>query len=146
MFIRSVIENQIHNEADARLTQFARKRSQLLHRAKRRMNFAITADRVAAIVFTFRRFEERHEMQIGKPEFLEVWNFGLDAFEVTCEQIHVTDSAQHLVRLEPERILLPGLVQFAQISGSCKPCRCEADEQIFKMEEEIILFVINFKI
>ena len=122
MFIRCVIENQIHNQADARLTKFARKRCKLFHRAKRRMHFAITADRIAAIVFAFGRFEERHEMKIGEAEFLEIWDFGFHAFEVFCEKINVANSAQHLVRLEPERILLPCIVQFAQISGSCKPC------------------------
>ena len=110
------------------------------------MDFAVTAHGIAAIIFAFRCFEERHEVQIRNAQFFEVRDLGFHPFEISREKVNVANSAQHLVRLEPKWILLPGIVQFAQINGSCKPCRSKADQQIFKMKKEIVLLVINVKV
>ena len=77
-------------------------------------------------------------MQIGETELLEVWDLGLDALYVVCEQINVADAAQHLIRLKPKRILFPSLIQSAQIIRAREPRTRKADEQVFQVKEKII--------
>ena len=143
VLVRGVVEDQVRDQADARRAQVLRQGSQLLHRAQWRMHFAVTADSVAAIVLAFRPFEERHQVQVGQPKFLEIRDFRAQSFQVPGKQVDVTDSAHNLVRLEPERVLFPGLVQGAQIGRALEPGSRQAGEQIFEMEEKIVAAAVQ---
>src|SRR6266508_4089913 len=137
MFIRCMVEDQVHDKTNTSRTQFSGERRELFHSAECRIDLTITAHRVTPIIFALRRFKQWHKVKISKSQLLEVRDFGFHPLKISREEIHIADPAQHLIRLKPERIRFACLVQRAQIIRPGKPGTCEADKQILKMEEEI---------
>ncbi len=103
VFVAGVIKHEIEHHTDAVLPQRGRQIAQVCHRSQRGINRAVAANRVAAVA-NRGYFEERHQMQIGQSQLLEVGDFLLHARQITGEQIDVADSADHPLRLEPERV------------------------------------------
>jgi hypothetical protein len=110
------------------------------------MDFAITAHCISPVIFAGRDFEERHKVEISQTHFLEIRNFGFHPIQIAREKVHITNTAQHLVRLKPIWIRFADLVEHVQIVRSNEPGTCQADEQVFKMKEEIISVTIYFNI
>ena len=74
MLVRGMVENKIHHHRHARFAQGLRHRAQIVNRAERRIDLTIATDRIAAIAFAIRTFEQRHQMQIGQAELFEIRN------------------------------------------------------------------------
>ena len=138
MLVGSVVDHQVQHQADPLGAQVPRELRQLGHGTQGRVHFPEGADGISAVVFVFRHFEERHEMQIGQPKLFEIRNFRADAFQVASEKIYITHAAQHLVGLEPKRVLLALPVEFSQIVRSVKSCLCHALQQVFEVKEHVI--------
>ena len=100
-----MIKHEVQYQADAVSAQFTRQIADCSIVPSLRIDFAIAADRITAVVVAFRAAEERHQMQIRQAEFFEVRNLLAQAVEIAREQIDVAHAAQHLIRLKPLRMI-----------------------------------------
>ena len=97
VFVRSVIENKIHHHRNAGFAQSFGHLAQIVNRTERRIDLTVATDGIAAITLAIRTFEQWHQMQIGQPQFFEIWNRVDDAAQITRKQIHVAHTANHFV-------------------------------------------------
>ncbi len=138
VFAGGVVEDQVHHQADANGAQIAPQRSQLLHRTERRVDVAVAADSIAAVIFARRRLKERHQVQVSQSEFLKIGDFGPHPLQVTGEEVYIDHPAEHFVRLEPVGVGFAGSIQGAQVAWPVEPGSPQAGEQIFEVKEEIV--------
>ena len=121
MFVRGVVEDEVEHQADAVLAQIRRQGAQVVHGAQFWVDLAVVADGIAAVIVAVGRLEERHEMEIGQTQLLEIGDFGAHSLQVAGEKIDIVDATQHLLGLEPARILLADAVEFLQGCGTIEP-------------------------
>ena len=69
---RDVVEHQVEYEADPLSAKGSAERAQVLHRAEVRADGAVVSDRIATVVVPVPRQQQRHEVQVGDAELLEV--------------------------------------------------------------------------
>ena len=101
VLVAGVVEDEVDHERDPRLAQLGRQVPQIVHRSEARIDLPVAADCVAAIVLTLRREEERHQVQVGEAQLLEVRDLLGHGGERPCVTIRVTDAAEHALGLEP---------------------------------------------
>ena len=77
----------------------------------------IVHDRVAAIILTRPRFEQRHEVQIGDPKLRKIVDPVGDTFQVAREEIGVGGVAEHPRVLKPLGIGVPPQIQEPKVGG-----------------------------
>ena len=65
VLVGGVVEDEVEHQADAVLPQERGEGAQIVDGAQLRVDGAIVADGIAAVVVAFRRAEERHEVQVG---------------------------------------------------------------------------------
>jgi hypothetical protein len=111
MFAGNVIEHEIQDEADSVAAQCGGQIRQVRHRAEIRTDRAVVGDRVAAVAVTGPRGEQRHQVQIGHPQLLQVPDAVGDAGQRPPEALGVGGVAQHPGGLEPVRGQRPFGVQ-----------------------------------
>jgi hypothetical protein len=116
---------------------------QLLHGAQRRVDLAVAADRVAAVVVALRAGEQRHQVQVGQAQLLEVGDLGAHALQVPGEQIDITHAAQHLLRLEPVRVGLALRVQRLEPGRPRQPGLGRAGQDLLQVVEEVVVLAVE---
>ena len=95
--------------------------AQLVDVAERRVDLSVARHRVAAVGVALRGEEQRHQVQVGEPEFLEIRDSVAHAVEVARKAVDVTDAAEHRARLEPVGIPHPILIQGAEVGRAFRP-------------------------
>ena len=98
---RDVVEHEVEDQADPRFPQARGQRSEIGDGAQIRADGAVVGDRVAAVAVTLAGEQQRHQVQIGDPELLQVRDPAGDAGEITGEPLGVGRIAQHLRPLQP---------------------------------------------
>jgi len=132
-----VVEDEVQHQADAFLAQGLGQCPQVLDRADLGIHVAVAADRIAAVAPARRHLEWGHQVQIGKPQLLEVGDLLLQVLQVAREAIHVEDAAHHLLRLEPGGGLLPGLVQRLHLLRALGPTGPGRVDQCVELLQEV---------
>ena len=117
--------------------------AQIVHGAEARVDLAVVADGIAAVVVAVGRLEERHEMEVGQPQFLEIGNLGAHPLQVAGEEIDVADAAQHLLGLKPAWILLARArrVPCSDAGRSSQDWAASADDTLEMIEKVIAVAV-----
>ena len=101
VLIGGVIDNEVEHETDPVLAQIGGQIGQLSHTAQARVDLAVAADGVAAIVLPRRCAEHRHQVEVGEPQLGQVLKPGSQTGQVAREAVNVADAAQHPLRLKP---------------------------------------------
>ena len=120
MLAGDVVEDQVHDQADALAAQGGREVAQVVGGAEVGADRAVVLDGVAAVVVALARLEQRHQVQVGDAEVLEVVEVLGDALEVAGEPVGVAGVAEHPRLLQPvggEQPLLVELVQVGRALG-----------------------------
>ena len=78
--------------------------AQVVHRAEVGPYGAVVGDRVAAVVVAVPRQQQRHQVQVGDAELLEVGDPLAHAGQVAGEPVGIGGVAEHARRLEPVRL------------------------------------------
>ena len=120
--------------------------SQIVDRAESRIDRAIVADRVAAVVVAGSYREQRHQVQIGQAEFLEVADVLAQLAEILAEQIDVECTADHLLGLEPFGFVdaVPIQARTARRSDAAH-AGAAVDENLLQVIEEIVPRSVQLK-
>ncbi len=143
VLVRRVVEDEVQHEADAVLAQFRRQRAQIVHRAEPWVDLAVVADGIAAVVVALRRLEERHQVQIGQPQLLEIGDLGAHALQVAGKEIDVVDAAQHLLGLIPARVALARGVQRLERGGPVQPGLRRLGQDALQVIEEVVAVAVQ---
>jgi hypothetical protein len=98
---RRVVDDEVDAQAQALLAQVGGERAQVVHRAERRLHRAVVGHRVATVVLPGARAQERHQVQVGDAELLQVRQVLADAGERPGEAVDVADVAGVPLALEP---------------------------------------------
>ena len=123
VFVGGVVEDEIDDEADAVRPQLGGKLTQLLHGAQLRVDVAVTGDGVAAVGVRFGGQEQRHQVQIGEAQFLEIGDPGADTLQVLGVPVDIADAAEHGVGLEPAAVVFPFGVEALELGRPLGPRR-----------------------
>ena len=65
MVIGGVIEDEVHNQADPRLSKLLCQLSQLFHRTQRGVNITVAANCITTVVFTLWPSKQWHQVEVG---------------------------------------------------------------------------------
>ena len=76
---------------------------------------AVVLHGVAAVVVALARLQQRHQVEVGDAELLEVVELVRDAGEVAGEALGVAGVAEHPRLLQPVRLEQPALVELVQV-------------------------------
>ena len=90
VLIGCVVEDKIHDQRNPVLPQLIRKHCQVIHRAKIGPDLAVTGHRIATVRVVVRTGEQRHKMQIGNTQFLQIRNIGAHPLQVPCIAVNIT--------------------------------------------------------
>ncbi len=112
---RDVVEDQVHHEADPALAQRAGEVTQVVHRAEVGAHRAVVLHGVPAVVVAVAGLEQRHQVQVGHAEVVEVVEPSGEAAQVVGEPLGVAGVAEHPRLLEPVRCQQPALVEPVQL-------------------------------
>ena len=121
VLVAGVVEDEVHDEADAGQPQIGRERGQVVHGAERRVHPPVARHRVPAVGVALRALEQRHQVQVGQAELFEVRDAVAHTLETARVPVHVADAAEHLVRQIPVRVLLPQVVARLQLERTRGP-------------------------
>jgi hypothetical protein len=143
VLVRRVVADEIEHQADAGAAQFLGQGAQVFHAAQARVHGAVVADRIAAVVVAFRRAEQRHQVQVGQAQFLEVGNLGAQLLQVAGKEVDVADAAQHLLRLEPGGGGLTHGVLRLEVGGAVEPGLRGQRQRAFQVVEEVVLVAVQ---
>jgi hypothetical protein len=118
-----VVEDQVEDQADAAAAQGGGEVAQVVHGAEVGPDAAVVLHGVAAVVVTLARLEQRHQVEVGDPELLEVVEVGGQRTQVPVlsvragEALGVAGVAEHPGLLEPVRREQAALVEAVQVVG-----------------------------
>ena len=121
MIVRRVVEDEVQHQRDAGFAQIARQQPQIVDRPEPRIDRAVVADRVSAVIVARPDGEQRHQVQVGQAEFLEVADVLPQPAQVLAEQVDVQRTADNLLRLKPIRFVDAMLIQLAELVGTIGP-------------------------
>ena len=103
MLTGHVVEDEVDGEGDAGVVQHGGEVLEVGHRAEVRAHLAVVRDRVATVVGTGARREQRHEVEVGRAELAQVVDVVRDAVERAAEAVGVRHIAEGVGALEPVR-------------------------------------------
>ena len=115
---RDVVEHEVHDQADALAAQRGGELAQVLGAAQLGLDRTVVADGVPAVVVALARLEQRHQVQVGDAQVLEVVEVLGHSREVTGEPVGVARVAEHPRLLQPVRGEQPLLVEALQVRGA----------------------------
>ena len=98
-----VVEHQVHHQADALAAERGGELAQVLGAAEVGVHRPEVPDGVAAVVVALARLEQRHQVQVGDAQVLEVVEVLGHALEVAGEPVGVAGVAEHPRLLKPVR-------------------------------------------
>ena len=87
-----------------------------------RIDRAIIADRIAAVVVAGPNGKQRHQVQVGDSQLLKVADLLAQPAKILAEQIDIECTADRPFRLKPIGLVEPMRIEFAQVRrGRCMP-------------------------
>ena len=96
MILRCVIHNKIHTQADPFFMAFFRKIRQFFHRSQLRFHLSEICHCVSAVRSSFRRVQERHQMDIVHIAFFQIGQFLLHASDIPRKVVNIHHHAEHI--------------------------------------------------
>ena len=118
MLAGDVVEDQVEHQADALAAQRGGELAQVVDGAEVRRDRPVVLDGVAAVVVALARLEQRHQVQVGDAEVLEVVEALRHALQVAGEPLGVAGVAEHPRLLQPVGREQPLLVEAVQVGGA----------------------------
>ncbi len=113
-----VVEHQVDDETDPPSTQPGRQVTQVLDGAQVGADRPVVLHGVATVVVALTGLEQRHQVQVGDPEVLEVVEALLDPGQVAGEAVGVAGIAEPVGLLDPVGPQQPALVEVVQVVGA----------------------------
>ncbi len=132
------LKTKSKHQRDAGFAQISRQQPQVVDRAEPRIDGAVVADRISAVVVAGPDGEQRHQVQVGQAEFLEVADVLPQPAQVLAEQVDVQRTADDLLRLKPIRFVDAMLIQLAELVGAIGPGLRRGREHLLDVVEEVV--------
>jgi hypothetical protein len=120
---RHVVEHQVEHEADPLVAQRRREPLQILDITQVGAHLTVGRDGIPPVVVPVPRAQQRHEMQVGDPQLLQVVDPLGDSSQRPGEAIGVGRVTEHPRLLQPVRLEDALLIQPVQVRVAIPVCR-----------------------
>jgi hypothetical protein len=128
--LRNVVEHEVDHETDPPVSRRPRReRLEILDRPQVGTNLAVVGHGIPAVVVSIAGPQQRHEVQIGDPELLEIVDPPADGLQRPGEPIGVGRVTEHPRALQPVGLKDAPLVQSVQLRIAIPVCRRRQDDQ-----------------
>ena len=134
-----VVEHEVQHQRDARLPQVRRQRAQVVDRAEPGIHRPVVADGIAAVAVAGPRGEQRHQVQIGQPQPLQIGNLLPQPRQIPRKQVHVQRAPGHPLGQMPPRIVLAPQIQLVQVVRPLQPAVHRRQRNAFQIVEEVVV-------
>ena len=126
-----------------RRAQLTRQLCQLRHRAEVGAHVAIARDGIATVIVAGRAGEQRHQVQIGDAQLLEVARTCTQAGQRPGEAVDIAHRPDLPVGQEPVGLGLAGRIERLQCGGPREPALGRGGEDALEVPEEIVACAIE---
>lgn len=89
VFLGDMVDHVVDANPDVFFSQRIQQCDEIVHRPQARIDPTIVFDGISAVVFPVAGFEQRHQMEIGDSEFLEIVDLLDHLLQITREQIDI---------------------------------------------------------
>ena len=138
MFAGDVVEHEVETEADAVAAGGRRQRLQVVDRPEVGAHGAVVGDGVAAVVGARARLQQRHQVEVGHAQLLQVRQVLADAAQVTGEPVGVGGVPEHPRVLEPVRFEQALQVEPLELAVAVdEPRRRRLDESAAEVGDDV---------
>ena len=118
---------------------------QIVDRAESRIDRAVVADGVPAVIVARPDRKQRHQVQVGESEVLEIGDVIAEFTQVLAEEINVQSSTNDLLRLKPVGLVDSSAIQAAKVVVARCPGAGRSDEHLFDVVVKIVSRTVETK-